>query len=206
MSDNIKNTPAAAPEIAPQSGCRRPGGLTLTDRGLRYAKIAAGMRVLDVGCGDGTTVRHLRSLGIDAVGVDIDPRNPVPDEGIIRADAIALPFERGEFDAVLFECSLSEMDDAIEALREAERVVKPLGLLMMSDIFAKKQAPGMPWITDDIRKILKWAGFGIVFSEDHTAALVTYAAEQIAAGATDCFRGVPAQQLGYCLVVAEKYK
>jgi len=201
MNENIENATAAS-----QGECRRPGGMTLTERGIRYAKITAGMRVLDVGCGDGTTVRHLRALGIDAIGVDVDPRNPNGDEFIIRADAVALPFERGEFDAVLFECSLSEMSDAIEALREAERVVKPLGILMMSDIFAKKQAPGMPWITDDIRKILKWAGFGIVFSEDHTAALVTYAAEQIAVGATDCFHGVPARQLGYCLVVAEKYR
>ena len=201
MNDNIEITPAA-----PQSGCRRPGGMPLTERGLRYAKIVAGMRVLDVGCGDGTTVRHLRALGVDAIGVDLAPHNPDGEAFIMRADAVALPFERGEFDAVLFECSLSEMDDAIEALREAERVVKPLGILMMSDIFAKKQAPGMPWITDDIRKILKWAGFGIVFSEDHTAALVTYAAEQIESGATDCFHGVPAQQLGYCLVVAEKYR
>ena len=186
---------------------RHPGGIALTERGVRYAKIQAGMRVLDVGCGDGATVELLRKQDIDAIGIDLAPLNPDGAEYIVTGDAQALPFADGEFDAVIFECSLSVMADAIVALREAERVVKPLGVLMMSDIFSKKQAPGMPWITDDIRKILKWAGFGIVFSEDHTPALITYAAEKLESGDTeDVCCGIDARMLGYCLVVAEKYR
>ena len=181
-----------------------PGGINLTERGIRLAGLREGMRVLDIGCGDGVTVELLRSMGIDAVGLDIDPYNPSAADYIVRGDALALPFSSGEFDAVIFECSLSVITDAIAALREAERVVRPRGVLMMSDIFAKKMAPGLPWITDDIRKILKWAGFGITIAEDHTPALVTYAAEAIANGERFC-DGIDARQLGYCLVVAEKY-
>lgn len=34
------------------------------------------MRVLDVGCGPGIYVDALREAGVDAVGVDLDPRSP----------------------------------------------------------------------------------------------------------------------------------
>jgi SAM-dependent methyltransferase len=186
----------------PERKSRHPGGLNLTERAVRLAQLKPGMRVLDVGCGDGLAVELLRKSGIDARGADLAAENSAY---ITRADAAALPFADGEFDAILFECSLSEMDDAIAALHEAERVVKPRGLLIMSDIFAKKQGPGLPWITDDIRKILKWAGFGITIAEDHTPALVTYAAEAIANNEPFC-NGIDARQLGYCLVIAEKYK
>jgi len=195
---------------------RHPGGINLTERAVRLAQLAPGMRVLDVGCGDGVTVELLRAQRIDAIGVDIAPYNPEKHDYILRANAMTLPFADGEFDAIIYECCLSIMPDAIAALREAERILKPRGILIMSDVVSKKMAPGMPWITDDIRKILKWAGFGIEISEDHTPALITYAAEAIencsydgcggADGLEDICNGVDARKLGYCLVIARRYQ
>ena len=40
---------------------------------FEVAEIAAGMKVLDVGCGRGEIVRHCAQLGADAFGIDYAP-------------------------------------------------------------------------------------------------------------------------------------
>ena len=78
----------------------RPGGLTLTDRALEQCSFAAGARLLDVGCGAGASVEHLRNrYGFDARGVDISPtlisegldRNPALPLSIAAAEAVPYP-------------------------------------------------------------------------------------------------------------------
>jgi len=51
----------------------RPGGLELTARAVDFAGLGAGAAVLDLGCGSGDSVRYLRTLGIDAIGIDCAP-------------------------------------------------------------------------------------------------------------------------------------
>jgi methionine biosynthesis protein MetW len=45
------------------------------DLGVIAAHVAAGSRVLDVGCGDGTLMAALRDKGCDARGLELDPAN-----------------------------------------------------------------------------------------------------------------------------------
>ena len=52
---------------------RHPGGEAATRKLISLAALAPGARVIDLGAGDGDSVRLLRSLGFDAVGVDITP-------------------------------------------------------------------------------------------------------------------------------------
>lgn len=63
--------------------------------------------VLDVGCGVGTIVSAMRSDGLDAVGVDMCAlarrwaERGLDPAGFAVADAVALPFADGAFDAVM---------------------------------------------------------------------------------------------------------
>ena len=62
-------------------GFIRPGGMALTDRALSLCEFPPGSRLLDVGCGTGTTVEHLiQRFGFFAAGVD--PSLPMVAQGL----------------------------------------------------------------------------------------------------------------------------
>jgi arsenite methyltransferase len=152
-------------------GCRRPGGLELTDRALSLTSLARGARVLDVGCGDGLAVEHLvRRHGLHATGVD-------PAAGLLRAGrrqnpgldlregrAERLPFADGAFDAVLAECSLSLAAEPSQAVAECARVLHHDGWLLVCDICRRAETPGR-------RRMFEEHGFDIAAWEDHSGLL-----------------------------------
>ena len=51
----------------------RPGGVELTDYALAKCGLPSEARLLDLGCGTGVTIEHLRSLGSFAAGIDPSP-------------------------------------------------------------------------------------------------------------------------------------
>lgn len=158
----------------------RPGGLALTQKALALCRLAPGARVLDAGCGAGATVRLLRGMGYDAIGVDIAPHGAKDDDTLLRADAAHLPFANGEMDAVLFECSLSKIQASDAALREAARVLKPGGPLLLADLYAK----GTPCVCNGLLgRLESWealqaraatCGFVMQHFEDCPDALASY--------------------------------
>lgn len=77
--------------------------------------------VLDVGCGEGRLGRALREDGYDVEQVDADETMAGLAGGQV-ADATALPFEDGSFDAVTLVHVLMELEDVAGALAEARRV------------------------------------------------------------------------------------
>ncbi len=113
---------------------------------LMIEKVAArpGQRVLDLGCGIGTPAIQLAEVsGAEVVGISIN--QPQIDEANRRADgratfqladAIALPFDDGSFDAAWAFESLLHMDRS-KALAELARVVKPGGLVVIADIIQR---------------------------------------------------------------------
>lgn len=100
--------------------------MRMTKRILRHKPIS----VLDVGCGHGFLVKHLRSLGIDARGCDFVPHagSEIP-EHFTLCDAKSIPFEPDTFDLVVsfdfFEHIPEEDIDEVyaEMLRVGKKVL-----------------------------------------------------------------------------------
>ncbi len=90
----------------------------------------AGRRILDVGCGVGQYVRHMRELPATVYGIDIERRRVVDGArhlaGLMVASAEALPFAEGSFDIVVLNEVLEHVRDERATLREAARVL-PVG-------------------------------------------------------------------------------
>ncbi len=166
-----------------------PGGLRLTDRAIRLAKLEKGMAVADIGCGTGSTAAYLSSkYALNMVGLELS--EPLLETGLknnpglhlLHWDCRTLPFEPESLDAVLFECSLSVIGYAGPTLAESALALKPNGTLIISDLMAKRSSAdnrGVPPTLEKIEAHLDAFGFNIIVIEDHTPALMTYAAELI---------------------------
>jgi SAM-dependent methyltransferase len=113
---------------------------------LRHLPIAAGHRVLDVGCGSGSMSRLIaRSFpDVDVVGIDIREqyldyaRARARAEGIRnltfeRADVFALPFPDASFDLVWSKYLLQWLREPKAALAEFKRVARPGGHVVSCD-------------------------------------------------------------------------
>ena len=108
---------------------RHPGGADAALRLVGLAGLEPPCRIIDLGAGSGESVRRLRALGFDAVGIDLAPGADVE-----RGDILAPPFGDASFDAALSECAFFLTGDSKRALREAARLLRPGGKLLFSDI------------------------------------------------------------------------
>jgi SAM-dependent methyltransferase len=92
-------------------GLQGQGGLFLAHDMAGMLKLEPGMRVLDLGCGVGTTALYLaKTLGVHVVGVDEEEpgslKRRISEAGLeglvtfVRAEARNLPFLPGTFDAI----------------------------------------------------------------------------------------------------------
>jgi SAM-dependent methyltransferase len=102
-----------------------------------FAGVAAGQRVLDVGCGPGALTAELAlRLGPAAVSA-VDPSEPFveaarerhPGVNVRRAAAEELPFEDAAFDAALAQLVVHFMADPVAGLREMARVTREHGVV-----------------------------------------------------------------------------
>jgi SAM-dependent methyltransferase len=102
-----------------------------------FAAVAAGERVLDVGCGPGAlTAELVTRLGPAAVSA-VDPSEPFvaaaqerhPGVEVRRAAAEQLPFGDDAFDAALAQLVVHFMADPVVGLREMARVTRKHGVI-----------------------------------------------------------------------------
>ena len=95
-----------------------------------------GARILDIGCGIGTYVRRFGDFSDEAYGVDIDAarvtegaQDGVSGLGIALSEH--LPFADESFDGVVLNEVIEHVNDDRETLREALRVTKPGGKVII---------------------------------------------------------------------------
>lgn len=101
-------------------------------------------RLLDIGCGRGTTLRCLAGEfpGMELHGLDLAVPEVMPDEKIAfcSGNAEALPYPDAHFNAVLCECSYSLFTNPKLCAPEIVRVLKPDGILILSDLYSADTA------------------------------------------------------------------
>ena len=103
---------------------------------FEVAKVAPGMRVLDVGCGRGEILRHCANLGVEVYGVDYAPiavRMARAAGSVYQADAKRLPFPSAFFERVLMFDLVEHLHpwELALALAEVRRVLRPAGQLVI---------------------------------------------------------------------------
>jgi ubiquinone/menaquinone biosynthesis C-methylase UbiE len=110
--------------------------------GLRMHPPQPGMRVLDIGCGNGSLLALYADAGCSVAGVDTSPsmlaraRRRLGERADIReASATSLPYADGSFDLVTASLMLHELTsaDRAAAIAEMARVAAADGRLLITD-------------------------------------------------------------------------
>lgn len=174
-----------------------PGGNRLTRRLGELLALTPESHVLDVASGRGTSAFYLaESFRCTVSGVDLSPENVA--EATAEAsrrglasrvrfevgDAERMPFAEASFDAIVCECAFCTFPSKSVAAAEFFRVLKPAGILGLSDLTRVEQP--LP----DLDGLLAWiaciadalpaakyadllydAGFRSVVTEDRSDAL-----------------------------------
>lgn len=165
-----------------------PGGEAHTRRILELAGLPEGARVLDMGAGAGEALAILREYGFDAQGIDLVPRS----DDVERADFLRAPFPDGSFDAVLSQCAFFVSGDPRASLREAHRLLRSNGMLLLSDVFFEE--PGA---------MLEEARFEITHREDMTPLWREYILEALWRDEDACCE-IPRGKCGYWMIIGRK--
>lgn len=104
---------------------------------LARADFPMGAKILDAGCGTGETARMMKEQRPDLTFTllnfsALQLADATGDEKVC-ASAHEMPFEDNTFDGVMFNAALCNMRHEL-ALREAERVTRPGGVLFLNEL------------------------------------------------------------------------
>ena len=161
----------------------------MTRRMLDLVDPTPGIRALDAGCGCGVTLGMLREQGAMAFGLDLNQgflRDAVGKrQAVALGDLAFQPFADGSMDLVVCECAWN-LTDKGKVLAEFFRVLRPGGMLVLADIYARgvasgqwpvrccfAQATDLPTVLEEVST----AGFEIGVVEEHTELLKKTAAD-----------------------------
>ncbi|MEO0078624.1 MAG: methyltransferase domain-containing protein [candidate division WOR-3 bacterium] len=142
---------------------------------LSRMAVGPGMRVVEVGCGTGymslEVARRIQPKGV-LFCVDIQPQMiektraklehaGLDDVHFFVASADKLPFDIYDADLVFFVTVLGEVPDRLAALREALRVLRPGGVLSISEFLPDPHYR----FRNDVVRLARQAGFQHVSTE-----------------------------------------
>ena len=166
-----------------------PGGDQHSRYLIELAFLEVPARWLDMGAGDGSTVRLLRGLGYDAEGIDRSPRG----EDVRQGDYLQAPYASESFDGIISQCSFYVSADVPGALMEAGRLLRKGGKLVFSDV------------TENVVRLLnqvRQAGFAVRHIEDLTDQWKEYYLEALWSQDDVCLP--QGKKFSYVLFVCER--
>lgn len=150
------NANAAAWTELSRSGADRHRDLVNTPAFFRALPPVAGLRCLDVGCGEGHNTRLLAGQGAQVVAIDLAEAFLAAAVGLtgdgisyLHADGARLPFRDATFDAVTAFMTLQDATDPELTLREIARVLRPGGFTQFSVIHPIMNTRIGEWVNDD---------------------------------------------------------
>lgn len=145
---------------------------SLTEPGGGWQAVASalaigfrGQKVADIGAGEGALTLALARFCRQVVAVDVSPRmlmtlqSRAEEAGCagrifpVEGELERLPLEAGEMDAVFISQALHHAGQPEVAIREAARVLRPGGLLIVLDLVAHEQE----WVREQYADL--WLGF-----------------------------------------------
>lgn len=197
-----------------------PGGIALTKHALELCRFPSGAKLADIGCGVGESVRYVNECTeFTMTGIDKDPAiaEAVTGGCCLCGDASALPFAACTFDGIFFECSFSKLSEPESALREAFRVLKVKGRLVVADFYALESEANFSGLMGRVERQEKIsarfsaAGFTPLLFEDYTHGLREFWGQLIFDYGTEvldellggCGK-ITAARCGYGLFIAER--
>lgn len=99
-------------------------------------------KLLDIGCGDNRLVRTYQKNGGEGVGVDVYNWGDVD---LIVKDTSKLPYDDHSFDTVTFVACLNHIPNRGDVLREARRLLKPDGQVVLTNLTPAISAVWHKW-------------------------------------------------------------
>lgn len=131
-----------------------PGGIKLTNKLADKLELHKKSKVLDIASGVGTSsIEIAKKFDAHITGIDLSTENieiskikanklGLGNKTIFQvANAEELPFPDDYFDAIISECSFCIFPDKDKVTSEMYRVLKPGGLLGISDVVLEKDLP-----------------------------------------------------------------
>lgn len=216
-------------------GMLRPGGLELTADLVGHSGLAPGGTILDLGCGPGHSLAWLAGsftvYGLDCAQTMLTQAAArAPAAELVQGRVAAMPFRSASFDGILAECVLSLCREQEAVLAEIGRVLRPGGVLMLSDLYLKNGslACALPEEAgcllhaaplEETMAALERCGFELLHLADHSRALKELAGQLIfdhgnlelfwqrfldAASARQICRAAQARPPGYYGLIAGK--
>ena len=148
---------------------------SLTGRLAQFAEgladqVAAGGRVLDLGCGTGNLARAADAAGLRVTACDISPemlrRATAGDRGgavdwvSLEPRWARLPFESPAFDAVVAASVLEYVERPIVVLRECARVLRPAGIMLCTVPDPTHPVRWLEWLASAVARVPSVAAAG----------------------------------------------
>jgi len=154
--------------------------------------------VLDLGAGTGFLTEGFLAAGARVIAVDpteamlIEQRRKFPEAVASRqlvlrlADAEAIPLPDGSVDAAVANMALHHVEDPPAAIREMTRLLRPGGVLVISDLDAheheilrtEQHDRWLGFEREDLRRWLRAAGLDEIAVEDAQATCCTCTVEE----------------------------